>query len=373
MTCATTDSPPPASVLARGESQGFPSCETVPSYTVDAPARVVESRTLDEYRDLLLGGRPTLNTEDLARRSGESIEDVDDYLLEMGFAQAARDVPRFTERDLTALEDWFGATKNAKLSSNTAASLERAQSHLTDRLALWEIEALVEGVERRLGLDDTSARVVAINEMRDMVDALESQMVYAWRRQMFSLIERMTREIASRGIDHSKRRFPLLRSFGFVDMSSYTRTASVMGADLVGLVERFEYLCRTVVTAAGGRVVKMIGDSVFFIADELEVGLQVVSDLIANLREAEGILPVRASFIQGDVFSRSGDVFGPSVNLAARLVDIAPRWSILTDARTAAAIDSSSVRSQYEIQEFPSTELRGLGRVSPYRVRRRNP
>lgn len=335
------------------------------------PARVVESRTLDEYRELLLGGRSTLSACDLVDRSGESVEDVDDYLLEMGFAQADPEQVRFTERDLDVLKVWFSAMKEAKISSGTAASLERAQSHLMDRLALWEIETLVEGVERRLGLDDTSARVVAINEMRAMVDALEDQMVYAWRRQMYSLIERMTREIAGRGLDHSKRRFPLLRSFGFVDMSSYTKTASVMGADLVGLVERFEYLCRTVVTAAGGRVVKMIGDSVFFIADELEVGLRVVSDLISSLRDAEGILPVRASFIQGDVFSRSGDVFGPSVNLAARLVDIAPRWSILTDARTAAAIDSSSVRSEYEIQEFPSTELRGLGRVSPYRVRRR--
>lgn len=335
------------------------------------PGRHVESRTLDEYQELLLGGRPTLTADDLSKRSGISIDEVHDYLLEMGFSHGDHDEVRFTERDLDILVRWTEAAEAAGLAPNTTASLARAQSHLSDRLALWEIEALVEGVERRTGLDDTSARVVAINEMRQMVDTLEEQMVYAWRRQMYALIERMTREIAGRSSDHSSRRFPLSRSFGFVDMSSYTHTASIMGADLVGLVERFEYLCRTVVTAAGGRVVKMIGDSVFFIADDLEVGLQVVTDLIDNLRTAEGILPVRASFIQGDVFSRSGDVFGPAVNLAARLVDIAPRWSILTDARTAAAIDSSSVRSEYEIQEFPSTELRGLGRVSPYRLRKR--
>lgn len=328
----------------------------------------IERGTVEEYRDVLLGGKPTMSAADLAQQSGQSLERVERYLLEMGFANAAPDKKRFTQRDLDVFENWTEAASEAELSSNTEASLLRAQSHLMDRLALWEIEALVEGVEKRLGLDDTSARVVAINEIQDLVDNFEVQMVYAWRRQMFSLIDRMSREIASRGSDHSKRRFPLTRSFGFVDMSSYTATASLMGADLVGLVERFEYLCRSVVTSAGGRVVKMIGDSVFFIADDLETGLRVVTDLIAALRQAEGILPVRASFIQGDVFSRSGDVFGPSVNLAARLVDIAPRWSILTDAPTAAAIDSSSVRDHYEIQEFPSTELRGLGRVSPYRI-----
>lgn len=331
----------------------------------------VRSRTLDDYRELLLGGAPTLSAADLAQRTGKTLEEVERYLLEMGVASAQPEDLRFTERDLQIYEDWLAAAKRAGLSENTSASLLRAQSHLTDRLALWEIESLVEDVERRLGLDDTSARVVAITEMRSLVDSLEGQMVYAWRRQMYSLIERITQELAARSSDHSKRRFPLSRAFGFVDMSSYTATASLLGADLVGLVERFEYLCRSVVTAAGGRVVKMIGDSVFFIADNLETGLVVVTDLIDSLREAEGILPVRASFIQGDVFSRSGDVFGPSVNLAARLVDIAPRWSILTDAPTAAAIDSSSVRDLYEIQEFPSTELRGLGRVSPYRVSKR--
>lgn len=331
----------------------------------------IESRTLDEYRDLLLGGPPTLSASDFAQRSGQSLEDVKRYLLEMGFSSADTGALRFTQRDFDIYESWLAAATGAGLSPNTSASLLRAQSHLTDRLALWEIESLVEDMERRLGLDDTSARVVAITEMRSLVDALERQMVYAWRRQMYALIERITRELAARSSDHSKRRFPLTRSFGFVDMSSYTATASLMGGDLVGLVERFEYLCRSVVTAAGGRVVKMIGDSVFFIADNLDTGLTVVTDLIDSLREAEGILPVRASFIQGDVFSRSGDVFGPSVNLAARLVDIAPRWSILTDAPTAAAIDSSAVRAQYEIQEFPSTELRGLGRVSPYRISKR--
>ncbi len=336
----------------------------------DAPR--VHSRTLDEYQELLLGGAPTLTANDIAARSGKPIEEVHNYLLEMGFPHAPHDQARFTERDLEVFEQWSETTEKAGLEPATAASLARAQSHLTDRLALWEIESLVEGAERRLGLDDTSARVVVVNEMRGLIDALEEQMVYSWRRQMYALIERMTREVAARSSDHSKRRFPLSRSFGFVDMSSYTHTASIMGADLVGLVERFEYLCRNVVTAAGGRVVKMIGDSVFFIADDLEIGLKVVTDLISNLKAAEGILPVRASFIQGDVFSRSGDVFGPSVNLAARLVDIAPRWSILTDAKTAAAIDASSLRSEYEIQEFPSTELRGLGRVSPYRIGRRD-
>ena len=232
------------------------------------------------------------------------------------------------------------------------------------------MEALVEEAERRLDLDDTSARVVAIHDMRRILPALEAQLVYSWRRQMYSLIERTAREIAARDRKSSNRRFPLTRALGFVDMESYTYTASLLGYRLVGLIEQFEYVCRTAVTAAGGRVVKMIGDSVFFIADDLVDGLRVVTSLLDTLEATEGLLPVRASLVYGHVFSRSGDVFGPPVNLAARLVDVAPTGRILTDASTAAAIARSSLRKEYRVQDFPPADLRGVGKVFPFLVSR---
>ena len=77
------------------------------------------------------------------------------------------------------------------------------------------------------------------------------------------------------------------------------------------------------------------------------------------------ILPVRASFVRGDVFSRSGDVFGPTVNLASRLVDIAPVGQILTDPATATAV-ASKAGDGYRLEEFPSADLHGFGPVSPY-------
>ena len=110
------------------------------------PGRHVESRTLDEYQQLLLGGRPTLTADQLAEKSGIPIDEVHNYLLEMGFSHVEHDEVRFTERDLDILVRWTEAAEAAGLAPNTTASLARAQSHLSDRLALWEIEALFEGV-----------------------------------------------------------------------------------------------------------------------------------------------------------------------------------------------------------------------------------
>lgn len=58
------------------------------------------------------------------------------------------------------------------------------------------------------------------------------------------------------------------------------------------------------------------------------------------------------------------------MNLASRLVDIAPVGRILTDPTTAAAVSAGKGGEGYAIETFPSTELRGFGLVSPYLLSR---
>ncbi|MDN5964291.1 MAG: adenylate/guanylate cyclase domain-containing protein [Actinomyces sp.] len=303
---------------------------------------------------MLLGGQPHLTARDLAGRTGTPLGRVDEFWLAMGFRTADPDEVAFTTRDLEAYGAWSRLIDEGAIDLATGRSLLRAQSHISDRQ----------------DLDDTQARRSVLENMEGRVDFLEHALVYSWRRQLESLIARVDREVSQRGPDSGKRRFPLTRSLGFVDMVSYTSSSTILGSKLVGLIERFEDASRTAVTAAGGRVVKMIGDAVLFIADDLATGLRVVTSLIEALGADDQILPVRASFVRGDVFSRSGDVFGPPVNLASRLVDIAPEGRILTDATTAAAIAGGKGGSGYHLEDFPSAELRGFGTVSPYLLAR---
>ncbi len=219
---------------------------------------------------------------------------------------------------------------------------------------------------RRFGLDDTAARMYVLDHIRERVDVLEDVLRHSWRRQLDALLKRMDHEISTRGHEGLQPRFPLNRSLGFVDMVSYTSSSAILGGKLVDLIGRFEQLSRDAVTDAGGRVVKMIGDAVMYIADDLETGLRVAVSLIEQLGADDQMLPVRASFVRGDVFSRSGDVFGPTVNLASRLVDIAPVGKILMDPTTAAAIAAGKAGMGYDVEEFPSATLRGFGTISPY-------
>lgn len=322
--------------------------------------------TVPSYTPRLLGGPMMLSARQVADQSGTTLECVNDYWTSMGFQRPEPDALAFTQRDLDVYRNWNELVESGAIDLATSRSLLRANSHLADRLSLWQFEALVEDAVRRLGLDDTTARMYVLDHMRERVSAFENMFLHSWRRQMEALLSRLDREVSLRGHENAKARFPLNRSLGFVDMVSYTSSSAILGGGVVDLIERFEEESRQAISEAGGRVVKTIGDAVLYIADDLATGLQVATTLIERLNADDRILPVRASFVRGDVFSRSGDVFGPTVNLASRLVDIAPVGQILTDPATAAAIAAGKGGEGYALEEFPSAELRGFGLVSPY-------
>lgn len=329
------------------------------------------SSVTSPYLEVLLGGSACYSAQDLARSFSVPVSLVNEFWSAMGFPVVDPSDVIFTERDRAAFERWNTVIANGHIDQATGRSLLRAHSHLADRLALWQVEALVEDAVRRLGMEDTAARQYVLEHMLQGISILQDSFIHSWQRQLESLLVRTQREVAQRGaVEGSHQRFPLTRSLGFVDMVSYTSTAAIMGEKLPELIGRFEDVTRSAVTQAGGRVVKMMGDAVLFIADELSTGLDVVTTLIERLQADDQVLPVRASFVRGDVFSRSGDVFGPTVNLASRLAGIAPEGGILTDASTAAAINAEHSIAGYSVESFPMAELRGVGKVRPYLISR---
>ena len=75
---------------------------------------------------------------------------------------------------------------------------------------------------------------------------------------------------------------------------------------------------------------------------------------------------VRVGLASGSVVVRLGDVFGPPVNLAARLTTVARRNRVIIDEATAGMLPAS----QFETRKMPPRPLRGFGLVEPITVRR---
>ncbi|WP_258723923.1 adenylate/guanylate cyclase domain-containing protein [Cellulomonas sp. NS3] len=340
--------------------------------------------TLASLDEALLGGPRTLTLRDLATRTDSDLDRIRLFWQTLGLPHTAPDDVVFTERDAEALDRMSRLMREHGVSLRTAVSLTRALGHTADRLALWQVEALVEDLATRYALDDTTSRLLVLDRLTELGPLLEEQLVHAWRRQLAAVAGRLAAEFGEqRTAPPDVDGLPLARAVGFADMVSFTRrTAGLGSTDLSDFVQRFETAARDVVTSAGGRVVKTIGDAVLFVADDVATGAQVALGLARVLggeldieRErgagglaegARGVTPVRVGFVWGRLLSRFGDVFGEPVNLAARLTDIADPSSVLTDPRTAAMLEGDD---RFVAESQPERELEGLGVVRPVLLR----
>ncbi|CAM2813626.1 adenylate/guanylate cyclase domain-containing protein [Actinomyces slackii] len=327
------------------------------------------------HQRLLLGEEPSLALAQLAQQAGTDEETAKSFWRAMGFADVDPQEVRFTSNDVAALRNTLalvGKDPGQGLAMASALELLRAQSYTMDRLVLWQLETLVVDLGQRLGLDDTQARLAALDEVGDMVDILSKQLAYVWRRHLASLLSRTDAEVAGRDREEAgPDYYPLIRSLGFVDIVSFTQRAQGMSKqDLTLMLEDFEHTTRDVVTSRGARVVKTIGDAVMYIADDLPTAADVVTALVDELQGGPEAIRVRASLVHGRVVSRSGDVFGPTVNLASRLVDTAEPGGIRMDEATAMALLDGPVAHLYRVGQCHQVVAKGLGRIVPWSLER---
>jgi adenylate cyclase len=150
----------------------------------------------------------------------------------------------------------------------------------------------------------------------------------------------------------------LHRTVGFADLVGSTEMVrKTSPSQMAQLVRAFEQLVWDVVTAAGGRVVKLIGDEAMFVLDDASRAVEVTREL---LRESPRAL--RIGLDHGPVVALGGDYYGSTVNLAARLVSIAPPGTAaVSEPVRAAASDTPFDLLDAAVRDFPE--------VRPYVLR----
>lgn len=140
-------------------------------------------------------------------------------------------------------------------------------------------------------------------------------------------------------------------------MSAEPSEMAVLFADVCGSTRLYETLgdaaalaaidgCLRLVSAAcdsyGGRLVKTIGDEAMVVFASADGAAQAAADAQARMSAAPPVggqrLSIRVGFHFGPTLSAGGDVFGDSVNIAARLVGVAHGAQIITSVATASAL-----------------------------------
>jgi adenylate cyclase len=168
----------------------------------------------------------------------------------------------------------------------------------------------------------------------------------------------------------------------FADVSGSTRLYETAGdaaaADAIGrCIERLSQAAES----TGGRVLKTIGDEVMVLFPTPDAAASAASEMHAavdTLPPVNGTkLGVRIGFHSGPVIQRDNDVFGDTVNLAARLVERAQKGQIVTSQETLqqlspalralarrlypVAIRSKADRGLCEIEWRPASEATYVG------------
>jgi adenylate cyclase len=319
--------------------------------------------TRDQLEQAILGEKPVFNALEVAAETGVTIEEARRLWRALGFPEHGVETA-FTRSDAEAVSTLVGAVAEGLIDFDTAVNLTRAVGQTMARLADWEVASLVQRVEElEAGESATGSRMgSALRLLEGFSDPFESLLIYAWRRHLAAAVARIEALGANEEDLHTTH-----LTVGFADIVSFTALSNQISEDRIGdMIELFESRCADVVASQRGRVIKSIGDSVLFVSDDPVRALDIAEGIINVVGRDSRMPDVRLGLASGSVVMRLGDVFGPPVNMAARLTAVARRNRIIVDAATAELLPAD----QFETRRLPARPVRGFGIVEPVSVRR---
>ncbi|MDN5820814.1 MAG: adenylate/guanylate cyclase domain-containing protein [Brachybacterium sp.] len=324
-------------------------------------------RSVGALEKILLQGPRKYSRRDLAQQQDIPERLTSVYWRSLGFTPVDEDTVVFTDEDAYSIGDLAAIVEEGVISERAFASISRGMGFHMGRLAMWITEALVDEAKYADGLDDAEARQQMLDSIPELLETFESQVMYTFRRQLSAYAARAGSEVLHRDTDEL---FPLQRAIGFADLVQFTRLAQDLpGTELADMVGRFESLSRDVISVGGGRVVKTVGDEIMFLADTPEDGAQIAVSLAEAITESPDLPPIRVGLAWGSMFSRYGDVFGPIVNLAARMESVARPGAVLVDAETCAAVEQA-LPGGFSFTDGEEVELHGIGDIHVQEMRR---
>ena len=149
----------------------------------------------------------------------------------------------------------------------------------------------------------------------------------------------------------------------FADIAGSTKLYDTLGdTQAKKMVDECIALMRVIVAKYGGRVIKTIGDEVMCVLPDADSGCLAATDMQIKITELPAVSNVkraiRAGFHAGPVIEENNDVFGDTVNLAARMAGVAKAMQIIT---TRATVEMLSPLLRKSSRPIASLSVKGKG------------
>lgn len=318
----------------------------------------------DPLKRLVGFAEPTLDNDQVCELGGAERDVADRLWRALGFPDVPEGELAFTEDDARALR--LATEGLAQLTSDRREQALELMLHeariISASLAnLAEIEldaigGLVQLGLRRELLAEAIDRGIENSEFGWLI-------LYVLRRQLGAALRRRAPADAGDGLPRQRL------AVGFVDLVGFTELTHQLDAVELGrLLGRFESLAFDVVTEAGGRVVKLIGDEAMLVCPQAPQAVRAALEILDSSSGVD-IPPARSGIAFGDLVLQGGDYFGSAVNLASRIVDRAPSGAVVVDEQIANSVQNEP---DLALETLRDSALKGIGTVQLWRARARN-
>jgi adenylate cyclase len=299
-----------------------------------------------------LAGPPCLTLSEVAARADQRPELVARVWRAAGFPDPEPSARLFSESDAEALAVF--ALGDQLFGEEAALQLVRVVGSSLARIAEAELSAALANVPGAFYPTATSP----LDAMRTSATLLS----------LWPTVEHAIGQLLRRHLVTANRRLEQMRvssssselrdlAVGFADLTGSTPLAVQLSWDeFARAMREFEALATDLVTAGGGRVVKLIGDEIMFVASDATAACRIALNLLDAFDEHPVLPGLRIGVTAGPIVARDGDYFGPVVHLASRLVDVAPPGTILVSDAVADSLDGS----RQAVQPVGSRIIRGF-------------
>jgi adenylate cyclase len=275
-----------------------------------------------EIERLLLGDVARYDRVEAARRAGVSEELSVRLWRALGFPDVPYGEVAFTDTDVAKLA-MAGRYLNSGIADpEIVIQVTRVISASMARVASAQVELGMSRLDREQLTDDERLELLVLlfqTVLPDWTDLL----VYTYRRHVLAATRRtLTAATADR--------VTAVQTVGFADLVGFTAMSQQLDeGELAAVVGRFETTAYDTVAEHGGRIIKMIGDEVMFVTDDAAAAVRIGLTLAETFAGDDSMSDVRVGIACGTLLPREGDYFGPTVNLASRIVNVAYPGSVL--------------------------------------------
>ena len=325
----------------------------------------------DDVIDLLVVDRilvPTghlMTSAEVAEQTDVPLEVTKRFWRALGFLDVDDSEPAFTDMDIEAIRLFESMVAMGLVELGPAVQMARVIGSSMARIA--EAEAAPGTTPIMVGTGDSilDADEFARNA-GSSIPAMGRLLEYVWRRHL----QAATRRAMLHRIRETDDGVRPIMAVGFADMVGFTMLSQHLGDDeLAAVVARFEELAHDTVVALGGRVVKMIGDEAMFVVPTADGAAQIGLSLAEAYSDDDLLSDVRVALAVGPVLVKDGDYYGPVVNLASRLVNVAHPGTVLVSDEFRNALAAEDVRG-IDTRPLRTRNLKDLGRVQMWKLLR---